>query len=158
MSKTLGEIAFNAYNQIRGGVTHDGKPTPPWSDLGKPIRAAWEAAALAVVYELRDEITKIDGDAGWVRTIRTAIERNSNPASQAPQAPPDVTVKLTDGCDSYMHELNARAFWERMFEGALVATLANAKYSFPDEGNTTVMSARYADLALKAWRERFKNT
>lgn len=155
---TLGEIAFNAYNQIRGGVTHDGKPTPPWNDLGKPIRAAWEAAALAVVYELRDEITKVDGDAGWVRTIRTAIERNSNPANQTPQAPPDVTVKLTDGCDSYMHELNARAFWERMFEGALVATLTNTKVSLPEGGSAMATCAKYADLALKAWRERFKNT
>ncbi len=43
--KTHGQVAFEAYNAARGGVTHDGKPTPPWEDLGDGVRSGWEAAA-----------------------------------------------------------------------------------------------------------------
>lgn len=45
--KTLGQVAFEAYNTNRGGMTHDGKRTPPWEELGEGVRAGWEAAAEA---------------------------------------------------------------------------------------------------------------
>jgi hypothetical protein len=46
--KSLGQIAFEAYNEAKGGVTYDGKPIPPWEDVGDAVRSAWEAAARAV--------------------------------------------------------------------------------------------------------------
>lgn len=46
--KSSGQIAFEAYNASRGGVTHDGRPTPPWEELGDGVREGWEAAARAV--------------------------------------------------------------------------------------------------------------
>lgn len=42
-----GQIAFEAYNISRGGKTHDGKPTPPWTELGEGVRGGWEAAGEA---------------------------------------------------------------------------------------------------------------
>jgi len=43
-----GRAAFEAYRAHRGGVNHDGTPTPTWEDLGEPVRAGWNAAAAAV--------------------------------------------------------------------------------------------------------------
>lgn len=48
MSKSLGELAFEAYVANRGGKNHDGSPTPSWADLGDGVRGGWEASALAV--------------------------------------------------------------------------------------------------------------
>lgn len=48
-SKSMGQIAFEAYNVAKGGVTYDGKPIPPWSEVGDAVRGAWENAAAAVV-------------------------------------------------------------------------------------------------------------
>lgn len=49
--KTLGQVAFEAYNDAKGGLTYDGKPIPSWDTLtdevGLSVRAAWEAAAVA---------------------------------------------------------------------------------------------------------------
>ena len=56
---TLGQIAFEAYNEKKGGKTYDGKPIPPWSEVGDEVRGAWEFAASrrapigAVRYHLR---------------------------------------------------------------------------------------------------------
>lgn len=47
--KTHGQIAFEAYNESRGGKTHDGKPTPPWESLGEGVQKGWETAAFAVL-------------------------------------------------------------------------------------------------------------
>lgn len=61
--KTLGQIAYEAYNRAKGGLTYDGKPIPPWDDLVKPtgeppgtvppagsaVQSAWEVAADAAV-------------------------------------------------------------------------------------------------------------
>jgi hypothetical protein len=49
MTASLGKVAFDAYNEARGGKTHDGKPTPPWESLGDGIQTAWERAAHAAV-------------------------------------------------------------------------------------------------------------
>lgn len=49
--KTLGQIAFEAYNESKGGRTYDGKPIPGWdtltNEVGLAVRKAWEAAAVA---------------------------------------------------------------------------------------------------------------
>lgn len=47
--RPLGQINFDAYNAERGGLTHDGKPTPPWDVLGDGVRNGWTAGALAVL-------------------------------------------------------------------------------------------------------------
>jgi hypothetical protein len=47
MSKTLGEIAFDAYTESKKGTTFDGRPIPKWEDLGEPVRNAWQAAGEA---------------------------------------------------------------------------------------------------------------
>lgn len=58
--KSLGQIAFEAYNESKGGKTYDGKPIPPWGTLtdetGLAVRRAWEAAAQAVEAEVTSEI------------------------------------------------------------------------------------------------------
>lgn len=45
--KTIGEIAFDAYTASKQGTTFDGRPIPKWSELGDPVRNAWEAAGEA---------------------------------------------------------------------------------------------------------------
>jgi hypothetical protein len=49
--KTLGQIAFEAYNESKGGLTYDGKPIPPWSEVGDAVRLGWNVAAEAVRVE-----------------------------------------------------------------------------------------------------------
>lgn len=44
----LGSLNFNAYNERRGGVTHDGKFIPPWDALPSGVREGWGAGACAV--------------------------------------------------------------------------------------------------------------
>jgi len=51
--KTLGEIAFEAYNDDRGGVNHQGNKTPDWGELPEEIQHAWEVGADAVADELK---------------------------------------------------------------------------------------------------------
>lgn len=49
LGRSAGEVAFEAYREARGGVNHDGTPTPRWAALGAGVRAGWEAAAAAVL-------------------------------------------------------------------------------------------------------------
>lgn len=53
-TQTLGEIAFEAYNDERGGRNYRGEQTPDWEELPEGIRQAWEKAALAVKAALED--------------------------------------------------------------------------------------------------------
>jgi hypothetical protein len=46
--ETLGQLAFNAYNESKGGTTWDGRPIPKWADLGSEVQTAWEASATAI--------------------------------------------------------------------------------------------------------------
>ena len=56
MDKTLGQVAFEAYNKSKGGKTWDGKPIPPWTAVGDDVRVAWECAATdAITYFLAEE-------------------------------------------------------------------------------------------------------
>jgi hypothetical protein len=62
-TKSPGQVAFEAYNESKGGLTYDGKPIPPWSSLegpvGEAVQRAWEAAAVAVqtlAYERVSEV------------------------------------------------------------------------------------------------------
>lgn len=47
--RTLGQVAYEAYNESKGGLTWDGKPIPKWSELtgetGEAVKKGWEAAA-----------------------------------------------------------------------------------------------------------------
>lgn len=43
----MAERMFDAYNREAGGKTWDGKPIPPWSEVGDRVRNNWLAAAIA---------------------------------------------------------------------------------------------------------------
>lgn len=43
--KSIGQIAFERYNEARGGLTYDGKPVPGWDVIPQGIRDGWEHAA-----------------------------------------------------------------------------------------------------------------
>jgi hypothetical protein len=47
-----GRIAFEAYKKSKEGTTYDNKPIPEWGALGDEVRAAWIAAANAVIEAL----------------------------------------------------------------------------------------------------------
>ncbi len=51
-----GEVAFEAYNTSRGGVNHQGNPTPPWAELPGVIRTAWNVAAAAVLSRAHEHL------------------------------------------------------------------------------------------------------
>lgn len=50
--KTLGQVAFERYSEMKDWKTYDGKPIPPWESLTDDVRIGWEQAALAVQNEL----------------------------------------------------------------------------------------------------------
>lgn len=52
---TLGTIAYLAYSEATGGLTHDGRPMPAWEDLGETIQGAWIATATAVAARTGEE-------------------------------------------------------------------------------------------------------
>lgn len=45
--KSVGQVAFEAYDKERGGLNHQGNPTPAWDDLPEGIRTAWQVAGEA---------------------------------------------------------------------------------------------------------------
>ncbi len=72
--KTPGQIAFEAYNDSKGGLTYDGKPIPPWHELSgdrAAVHRAWEAAAIAIANDL---LVKLDHQPGaLVSRARNAV-------------------------------------------------------------------------------------
>jgi hypothetical protein len=63
--KTLGQVAFEAYNESKGGLTYDGKLIPPWHELSgdrAAVHRAWEAAAVAVIADRFEGYTGSDDD------------------------------------------------------------------------------------------------
>lgn len=67
MNKTIGQVAFEAYNASKGGLTHDGKPIPPWSEVGDAVRAGWEVAAASAVLAHEDGDGPLHDDAALGR-------------------------------------------------------------------------------------------
>ncbi len=55
-----GQIAFEAYNESRGGVNFQGEKTPPWEELPTGIHNAWCAAATAVIFASQDHEERED--------------------------------------------------------------------------------------------------
>lgn len=47
-------MMFRAYNAEAGGKTWDGRPIPPWEEVGDKVHANWNAAARCL-YELMSE-------------------------------------------------------------------------------------------------------
>ncbi len=45
---SLGQVAYEIYDEQRGGLNHLGKPNPTWANLPGDIRNAWEVSADAV--------------------------------------------------------------------------------------------------------------
>lgn len=59
--RSIGQIAFERYNEARGGLTYDGKPVPGWDVIPQGIRDGWEhsshrLAEILVVMSLLDGI------------------------------------------------------------------------------------------------------
>ncbi len=54
--KTHGQIAFEAYNEYRGGKNFLGEDTPPWDKLPAQICNAWEQAAAAISKALDGQV------------------------------------------------------------------------------------------------------
>lgn len=77
--KTLGQVAFESYNESRGGLTHDGKTTPSWDALGDGVRAGWEAAALAVADRMARADTR--DSIGWALAALTREGHSSRELS-----------------------------------------------------------------------------
>lgn len=52
----LGRIAYEAYSKHSGGKSLiSGVPLPFWPEVPGSVRAAWDAAALAVAAEVAEE-------------------------------------------------------------------------------------------------------
>lgn len=51
---SMGKIAFDAYNESRGGVNFQGQKTPSWEELPEGIRKGWEVAATAIQRYLQE--------------------------------------------------------------------------------------------------------
>lgn len=49
VSRTAGEVGYLAYGESTGNLNFQGGEMPAWADLPERIRAAWEAAAEAVI-------------------------------------------------------------------------------------------------------------
>jgi hypothetical protein len=69
--ENIGKIGYDAYREHSGGVSLvSGEPLPFWDDQSPEIRAAWDAAALAVsdfvggpsVFQ-RDELAEAEGES-----------------------------------------------------------------------------------------------
>lgn len=49
--KSMGHVAYDGYRNHTGGVSLiSGQPIPEWNELKPEIKAAWEAAADAVLF------------------------------------------------------------------------------------------------------------
>jgi hypothetical protein len=63
--KTVGQVAFEAYQVSKGGLTYDGKPIPPWESLtgeaGEAVKLAWECAAEAAIVAVHDGSAAVSG-------------------------------------------------------------------------------------------------
>ncbi len=64
--KTLGQIAFEAYSEERGGKNHDGTETPSWEELGDDVHCGWEMAALEVAKTWAVRMHQV-GHEAWQR-------------------------------------------------------------------------------------------
>lgn len=54
-TRSLGEIAYNAYCQSRSWVSVRGEKLPPFRDQCMELRKAWEDAARAVASEVEEK-------------------------------------------------------------------------------------------------------
>jgi len=53
--KTYGQLGYEAYADFTGGRTYDDRMMPPWEGLTDKIRGAWEAAAVTVAKQARED-------------------------------------------------------------------------------------------------------
>lgn len=59
---SIGEVAFEAYREIRGAVTHDGKDMPLWEQLNDDIKKAWDDA-VSTAAKAQEDSDKAQGDS-----------------------------------------------------------------------------------------------
>lgn len=53
-TKSLGQVAFEAYGDNREWKDWRGQPMPQWNEVREDIRTAWEVAASAVEREVKN--------------------------------------------------------------------------------------------------------
>lgn len=92
--KTSGQIAFEAYNEAKGGKTYDGKPIPPWEtltdDTGRSVQRAWEIAAAVVEHR-----------ASLRATATALVERGIAMLSQHGMSRKEALAKFIDRYDMH---------------------------------------------------------
>lgn len=118
--KSPGQLAFEAYNHAKGGVTYDGKPIPPWTDVGDAVRAGWEVAAGAVLATTPGARAGYR-DAARIARERAAFHRRQRERFMAPSTPEDALELLAEELESYAGpdaSPAARAHIERLEERA----------------------------------------
>tara|TARA_Y100000310_G_scaffold127207_1_gene126250 strand:- start:865 stop:1392 length:528 start_codon:yes stop_codon:yes gene_type:complete len=72
--KSAGQNAFEAYNESKGGKTWDGKPIPPWSEVGGEVQAGWAAAANAAIeHHINHSVKAVSDDPQTLREWQEAI-------------------------------------------------------------------------------------
>jgi len=54
-TKTDGQVTFEGYNAVMGGLTWDNKPIPGWDEVGDRVRNGWEGAAKALLQKKQEE-------------------------------------------------------------------------------------------------------
>lgn len=57
-TKSLGQIAFEAYGDFREWKDYRGNPMPQWSEVMQGIREAWQVAASAAVEASHESLPK----------------------------------------------------------------------------------------------------
>lgn len=65
----LGKLAFDRYNESKGGKTHDNKPIPPWEKIAETspdVITAWKAGAEAVYRDAMQEVLNAVRESGCV--------------------------------------------------------------------------------------------
>lgn len=84
-NKSPGQIAFEAYNKSKGGLTYDGKPIPPWDTLtdatGQGVQAAWESAAESVIDIVHAALDRAPDVL--IQRARRAVENHSGKSRES---------------------------------------------------------------------------
>jgi NTP pyrophosphatase (non-canonical NTP hydrolase) len=99
--KSTGQIAFEAYNESKGGLTWDGKPIPPWEAIGEAVQTAWQAAADA------------SGVRGWQKAIHDWAEGKGWWDKDRPRSFGDLTMLMvTELAEAYEEHREGRGVTE----------------------------------------------
>lgn len=104
----LGQIAYEAYGDLRGWKAWDGKPMSTWAEVNEGIKTAWAVSAEAIATKL-EEALREGGEATHVEDIlrafptrdlvqaltqRAGVERHNLPLES--EDGPAILLKIVD--------------------------------------------------------------